>query len=261
MKHGLLLSLILVVPARADEPMAVNPNRPTFATPALTSAPGQLELEVGGQDSLGRDHSASLGTPILLKWGLGTDLELRASSPGLLRLAPPDGPATRGPGDLNLGVQWCFRHDGLLGMDHGLQVNHTFPTASASRGLGSGAASNGVVFLSSRDLGSRHLDVNLLETWVGRPAAQGGGRVRQPAATVSLSQSLSDAWSVTGEVYTIGGTRLGSRVVSNLWALGYKVSPGLVLDAAVDLGLTQGAPRMTVQAGLTVALARFHPWI
>lgn len=239
--------------------MEVNPNRPTFANPALTTQSGQAELEWGGQRSLMRDRSAALGTPTLLKLGMEKDLEIRLASPGYLRLAAPDAETVSGPGDASLGVQWCYRHDGLFGMDQAIQVSHTFSTASAAKGLGSGAPSDGLVLLFSRDMGPHHLDVNLLETWLGRGPQDGGGRVRQPAATASLSRALTEAWSLTGEVYAIGGTELNPRVVSNLWALGYKVSSRLVLDVGLDLGLTRGAQKVSLFAGLTIGLARFRP--
>jgi hypothetical protein len=239
--------------------MEVNPNRPTFANPALTTQRGLAELEWGGQQTLGRDGSRSFGTPAVLKFGVEKDLEIRLATPGWLRLAAQGVDTVSGPGDANLGVQWCYRHDGLFGMDQAIQVSHTFPTASAAKGLGNGAPSDGLILLFSKDSGPHHLDVNLLETWVGRAPQDGGGRIRQPAIATSLSHSLSEAWSLTGEVYAIGGTELNPRVVSSLWAVGYKVSSRLVLDAGLDLGLTRGAQKVSLFAGLTVGLARFRP--
>jgi hypothetical protein len=260
MRIRLLTCLFLACALRAgDPPFEVNPNRPTFANPALTTQDGVAELEWGGQQSLLRDGSSNLGTPTLLKLGMMKDLEIRLASPGYLRLATPGTETVSGPGDANLGLQCCYRHDGLFVMDIAIQVNHTFPTASAAKGLGSGAPSDGLILLFSRDMGPYHLDVNLLETWLGRLSQDGGGRVRQPAATASLSRTLTDTWSLTSEVYTIGGTELNPRIVSNLWAIGYKVSSRLVLDAGVDVGLTQGAQKVTFMAGLTVGLARFRP--
>lgn len=259
MRNRLLACLLLPLTLRAEEPpLEVNPNRPTFANPALTTQSGQAELEWGGQQSQMRDGSTAFSTPTLLKLGLMKDLELRLASPGYLRLASPGADTVSGPGDFNLAVQWCYRHDGLFGMDQALQVSHTFPTASASKGLGSGAASDGLILLFSRDMGPYHLDVNLLESWLGRTPEAGGGRVRQPAATASLSRTLTEAWSLTGEVYTIGATEMNPRVVSNLWAVGYKVSSRLVLDAGLDLGLTPGAQKASFFAGLTFALGRFR---
>lgn len=258
MRLRLLMCLGLACVLRAgDPPIEVNPNRPTFANPALTTQAGVAELEWGGQWSEQRDDSSSFGTPTLLKLGLMKDLELRLATPGYLRLAAPGTEAVSGPGDTNLGVQWCYRHEGILGLDLAIQVNHTFPTANAALGLGSGAPSDGLLLLFSRDMGPYHLDANLLETWMGRP--QDSGRVRQPAATASLSRTLSQTWSLTSEIYAIGGTALNPRVVSNLWALGYKVSSRLVLDAGVDIGLTRGAQKVSLFTGLTFGLGRFRP--
>ena len=259
MRLRLLTCLLLACALRAqDPPLVVNPNRPTFATPALTTQSGQIELEWGGQQSLYREDGSTFGTPTLLKIGWAKDLEFRLATPGFQRLANQGPEPVSGLGDTNLGVQWCYRHDGLFGMDQAIQINHTFPTASYPKGLGNGTASDGLILLFSRDLGLYHVDVNALESWLGRPPGTGGGRVRQPAATVCLNRSLSDAWSLTGELYTIGGTELNPRIVSNLWAFGYKVSPACVLDGGVDIGLTRGAPVRTVFAGLTVALGRFR---
>lgn len=256
----LLTSCIISSPSLwAEEPvMEVNPNRPTFANPALTTQRGLAELEWGGQQTLLRDGGSDFGTPTVLKLGLVKDLEIRLASPGWLRLAAPGVDTVSGLGDFNLGAQWCYRHNGLFGMDQAVQISHTFPTASAAKGLGNGAPSDGLILLFSKDMGPHHLDVNLLETWVGRTPQDGGGRIRQPAVASSLSRALTETWSVTGEIYAIGGTELGPRVVSNLWAVGYKVSPRLVLDAGLDIGLTHGAQKVSLFAGLTVGLARFQ---
>lgn len=121
----LLLTLSFTLRAE-DPPIEVNPNRPTFANPALTTQPGVAELEWGLQRSTFRDDGPSFGTPTLLKLGLVKDLELRLSCPGYLRLEPAGAPAASGLGDFNLAVQWCYLHDGLFGTDQAIQVAHTF---------------------------------------------------------------------------------------------------------------------------------------
>src|SRR5476651_553376 len=95
-----LLLLALGLQAQ-DAPIEVNPNRPTFATPAATTQPGVAELEWGLQRSTFRDEGTSFSTPTLLKLGLVKDFELRLAAPTYLRLAPTDGPAVTGMGDFN----------------------------------------------------------------------------------------------------------------------------------------------------------------
>ena len=253
------LFLLLALSLRAeDPPIEVNPNRPTFATPANTTQSGVAELEWGLQRSTLRDDSTSFGTPTLLKFGLLKDLELRLGTPGFLGLAPVGDATTSGLGDLSLGVQWCYLHDGPFGMDQALQLTHTFPTALASQGLGNGAPIDALTLIFSKDAGPFHIDVNLLETWIGLTPDAGGGRAAQTAGTVSITRNLNDQWSLTGELYAIQATPVNDHTVSNLWCVAYKVSKRLVLDAGVDVGLSHGAPRYTVFTGLTVGLGRFR---
>jgi hypothetical protein len=259
MKIRSALFLTLTLTLQAEDPsIEVNPNRPTFATPAATTQFGVAELEWGLQRSALRDDGTTFGTPTLLKFGLLKDLELRLGSPGLLHLAPSGDAAVTGLGDGTLGVQWCYLHDGLFGMDQAIQLTHTFPTAPSSRGLGNGAPIDTLTLIFSRDAGPYHLDVNLLESRIGLAPDAGGGHATQTAGTVSLTRSLNDQWSLTGELYALQATPTSSRIVSNLWCMAYKVSKRLVLDAGVDLGLTHGAPRYTVFTGLTVGLGRFR---
>ncbi len=258
-----LAALVAVLPAFGEEEpgIEVNPNRPTFATPASTTQPGLLELEWGAQHSAFKDDAKAFLSPALLKFGLAKDFELRVGTNGLLRLTEPGGASVSGWADTTVSLQWCYLHDGPLGLDQALQVLHKFPTASASQGLGSGVADDMVMLVLSRDIGPFHLDVNALNTWVGRTAEDGGGRIRQAAGTVSVSHGFMEKWSLTGELYAMSANSQSPRIVSNLWALAYKVSPRLVLDCAVDIGLTQGAQRYTIMAGLTVGIARFpRPW-
>jgi hypothetical protein len=244
--------------AADDPPIEVNPNRPTFATPALTTQSGVVELEFGLEHTDLRSGSDLSWSPFLLKLGILRRLELRVGGNGLLHVTPSDGPGATGYGDTTLGAQWCFLPKGPLGIDASFQVTWKAPTANAAKGLGSGASDVLAMLLLSRDMGAFHVDVNALTVWLGRP--RGGGDDTQPAGAVSVSRSLGPQWSLTGEIYSIGHTSQNAFILSNLWAVGYKVSTRLVLDAGVDTGLSHGAPRISFFSGLTYGVCRFrHP--
>lgn len=243
----------------ADVPIEVNPNRPTFATPAQTTQFGVAELEIGIQHTRYRDESGLFSTPFLLKFGVLSNVEIRVGGNGGLRQTDPTAPAASGFGDLTLGGQWRYLRHGPLGFDQAVQVTVKVPTASDAKGLGSGEPDGTLMWILSRDLGRFHADINGLETWLGRP---GGGRERQPAATISITRTLKPRLSLTGEVYYLGATTDTARVVSNLWAVAFKVSPRLVLDAGADAGLSHGAQKVSLFTGLTVGLFRFrHPHV
>ncbi len=253
-----MMAALVRLAGAQEPPIEVNPNRPTFATPALTTQPGVAEVEWGLQRSVLRGADTAFSTPTLLKLGLERDLELRVSTDGFLDLAYTRGPSAVGVADLALGAQWCFAHGSVLGGDSAVQVTHKFPTASARRGLGTGASDTTVGLFLSRDFGRNHVDVNLLHAWLGRPAADGGGSTHQPAAAISVSHKLTTVWSFGGEVYGIGGTALDERVVSNLWYVAYQPASRLVLDGGVDIGLGRGAHRYALFCGLTWGIGRFR---
>jgi hypothetical protein len=144
-----------------------------------------------------------------------------------LRQTAPGVPAAAGPGDLTLGAQWCVVRNGWLKLDAALQYFAKLPTASASKGLGDGQVDQTLMVLLSRDFGPLHADLNLLETWLGR---EGASAERQPAATLSVSRALSERWSITAKLYGIGATSANPKIVSNLWSVGYKLSPRFVLS-------------------------------
>src|SRR5207244_10062204 len=67
--RALAAGLALFLPAMlaAEEPpIQVNPNRPTFATPALTTQAGVAELDIGVTRSPAPDPEARRSTPLLL---------------------------------------------------------------------------------------------------------------------------------------------------------------------------------------------------
>jgi hypothetical protein len=255
---SLLIPLVACLAAAQEAPIEVNPNRPTFATPALTTQFGVAELEFGVQQSFLHLGRTAFSSPTLLKLGMARDFEVRVSSNGYLAYGSPDSPSVSGPADVALGVQWCYLHDGLFGMDQAIQITHKFATASAKEGLGSGAADDTVGLFFSRDIGTNHLDVNVLNTWLGRRPSEGGGTAQQFAAAISVSHSLSGLWSFGGEVYGVGRSPISPRVVSNLWYVAYKPSSRLVLDSGVDIGLNRGAQKLSVFAGLTYGIGRFR---
>jgi Putative MetA-pathway of phenol degradation len=239
-------------------PIEVNPNRPTFATPATTTQFGVAELEFGVQQSFLHEGSTAFTSPTLLKLGVAEDFEIRLSTDGLVRHSGAPGDSETGLADLSLGAQWCFSHHGPFATDVALQLTHKFPTASVRRGLGSGESDTSAAVFLSRDFGVNHVDVNVIHTWLGLPPASGGGVAHQPAWALSVSHNLDRTWSFGGEFYGIGGTRINNSVVSNLWYIAYKPLSRLVLDMGVDVGLSPGAERYSVLAGLTYGIGRFR---
>ncbi len=253
-----LAGLALALPLLAQEggaEITVNPNRPSFANPATTTQPGVAELEWGLQRSLLPDRRRSEFQPTLLKLGPTADFEFRIGWNGWQRNEDPNGTAQSGPTDPSLGFTWRLLRQDAAGADLALSYARTVPRASVQKGIGSGSPTDTLVALASKDFGSLHADFNLLESWVGQP---GGPRIRQPAAALALGHPIRGPWSLGAELYAIGASAAGPRVLSTLWNVAYQVSSRLVLDAGFDRGLNAEAPRWNLFVGLTYGLGRFR---
>ncbi|HTL97781.1 MAG TPA: hypothetical protein VL181_03150 [Holophagaceae bacterium] len=257
MKRAFALLLALPLAAQDPDAITVNPNRPTFATPARTTEAGVLELEAGLQRSLYKDGGRSDFEPFLLKLGQGSRFEWRLSWNGFLTETAPDGSRVQGFGDPSFGFQWHPLDQDKLGFDGAFGFSHKFATANAAQGLGSGRADDTLTLLASKDLGPIHVDVNYLHGWIGEPA---GGRAGQDSGTVSASWLLSGPWGMGAEVYTIGSLPGVARDTALLTYASYQVSSRVVFDAGFDHGLSDGAPRWNLFCGVTCGLGRlFHP--
>lgn len=257
MKRGLALLLAAPLAAQDPEAFTVNPNRPTFATPARTTQEGVLELEAGLQRSLFRDGSRSDFEPFLLKLGQHPRFEWRLGWNGYLTQTAPDGSHAQGFSDPSLGFQWHPLDQDALGFDGALGCFHKFATADASRGLGTGRADDTLVLLASKDLGPIHVDVNLLRGWIGQPE---GGRAGQTSATLSASWQVAGPWGMGAELYTVGPTPAAARDSAFLAYASWQPVSRVVFDAGFDHGLSSGAPRWNLFCGVTCGLGRlFHP--
>ena len=257
MRRGLALFLALPLMAQDPDALTVNPNRPTFATPARTTQEGALELEAGLQRTLFKDGSASDFEPFLLKLGQTARFEWRLGWNGYLVQTAPDGARTRGLSDPALGFQWHPLDQDRFGIDGAIGYAHKFATADAAEGLGTGHADDTLTLLASRDLGPIHVDVNYLHGWIG----QGGGRrAGQDSGTASASWALAGPWGMGVELYTLGPLP-GLRRDTALLAYGsYALSSRVVFDAGFDRGLSKDAPRWNLFCGVTCGLARlFRP--
>ncbi len=241
-----MLALLFCVLLNSDPDITVNPNRPTFASPASTTQVAVAEMELGVQDSFLRDKSALGVVPGLLKYGLVDSFELRAGfNAASLVSQPGTTNSTQGLSLPSFGFQWMF-HDG--GISSGIQVMHTASTQYNANGTTAN-------LISSSDLpGGVHVDFNLLLSWL----EDSGKYDRQFAQAVAVSKTLTDKWSFGGEVYTLGPTPMNPRIYSNLYYVAYKVRPALVLDFGTDIGLNKNAQKYSVFCGLTVGIHRFR---
>ncbi len=223
--------------------LVATPNRPTVTNTADTTQQGVLELEFGVAAA-----SRQQSLQGLMKFGLLRDLELQwAGSPWQHDASLRQSGIT----DTAVGFRWRFMHQSGDRPTLSFQYNAKLPTAGPV--LGSGRSDHVVTLLASKDVSSKfRLDGNLSYAWLGRR----GGYDNAWLPTADLVRSLSEKWDVAVEFS--GSTRANAQtppIVQNLWAVSYALRPRLVLDTAIQFGITGNVPRAVFLAGFTYSIA------
>lgn len=74
--------------------------------------------------------------------------------------------------------------------------------------------------------------------------------------SLAVTCALSPGWNLTLDTYALAATELNARAVSSILALSRDLTPNLCADVGVEAGLTQGAPRLSLNAGLAWRIGR-----
>lgn len=250
----LLLSLVWGKDSFGQE-MTVTPNRPGVANPADVAQRGVLEIEYGWERAFrGPDFKSLTALSGLLRFGFTEDSELRLGMENYLSQRSDDPPGRRsGIGDAFPGVKYRFlKQDGFwptLAVSYDVKV----PTASRKKGLGSGRVDHNLAFLAIEELLGSDWDLSYFLGWIG---SEGTKRFDDSHLwALSFSRPLFGPLGISGEIYR--GLRLNRETpgfVSTDWALTYTITPRVILDAGVDIGLNSAARDITFFAGVTIAL-------
>jgi len=226
----------------------ITPYRPSVSSPAQLPAPGQLELELGGQR---RSDSQSLrnSAPYLLKlafddkWGVLVGGEAYVSQHG-------DIGQSQGVGDtiLTLKRAWVVDDATAFGMEFDVKL----PTANDV--IGSGKTDYTINTIFSRSLlGLVHMDANLNATQLGQ--ADPGSSQTQVGASAAFSTLWSGPWELTGEVS--GTHRSGAdNGVQLLAAVTFSPTKRLTFDVGVARSFRPRPAATTLFTGVVLPLAR-----
>jgi hypothetical protein len=232
----------------ADDDTSAAPFRPTVTSGAGISAPGWLELELGGQRLGGNGQERRNSLPYLLKYSLNEQVALLLGGDAQVGV-----PGRQGGGDTLLTLK-ARAPDSADGVSLGLEATLKLPTAA--EGLGSGKRDESLKGIVGFNLPAGfHLDTNLQLTRLGA-VSPGQGRTQLAWAT-AVSHQLGDAWTLAGD---LSGTRQSGApyTAQFLAAASFAASKRLVLDGGMAAGLNHDSPKWTVFAGLTVLLGQLN---
>lgn len=239
MKHIAALFLILVAsPVLAQDAGLINADRPGIADSSGVVGPGVFQLEFG----LERDHGSdgrSIGTPLLLRYGVSKALELRVEGDGYIHA-----PGASGFAPVSIGAKYHFADAPSLGVIAGISL-------PSGTGAQRSHTTNGDVVLTA--------DINIGEKWSLNPNIggvsqdDGEGRFTAGIAALTVQYNVSDRTNVfvDGAAQTPERRRGGSSLIGDAgaaWIVGR--------DTQFDVSIGWGAhgttpPSVFIGAGVS----------
>jgi len=239
-------------PDSANNPRAVQPERPTVATHAGSVAPGFLEIETGVERDRLDPSVTGIVSPTVFKFGIASHAQLSVFG----TLAQPPGESGVALGDIGVGVKWRLLDDAPLVGDFALFPALKLPTGSLDDGTGTGTTDVSILLISSHTFGDVDVDLN-----VGYTRRSGDGLGAPTDATLwtaSFGGPLAGGFGWVAECFGYPGTS-GPSGQSPLVALlagpTFLVRPWLAFDAGVIVPVHGPQPH-AVYAGAVYNVGR-----
>ena len=239
-----------------DEPDFIVPARPTASNPAEFQRPGVLQLEYGFNGNWRAPGGVSeQDAPLALRFAVSRRLliEFDGDSP-ISQTA--DGFRVTGAGDTQFGVQAVLQHETASRPGVALAYYIKLPSASATKGLGTGRVDHDLLALFSKKLGATVFDFNAAYLIAGRTSRPGHASSGQ--AAFAASRNVTPRFGVQGEISGFTRNDAQAGAAFGLGVVTYQLNRRLVFDGGIRFGLTPDAPRVGAVAGLTVGVADFY---
>ena len=200
--------------------------------------------------------SSEQDTPIAIRFAVSSRVLLEADIDAVVsQRATGEGRAT-GFGDCQFGIQTVLFHEHEASPGVALAYYIKAPTASSSKGLGTGRVDHELTALVSKTFDKTTLDFNAIYLLAGRTSRNGHASSGQGAFAVS--EGLTKRFGVQGEVSGFSRNDEQTGAMVSLAVLTCQVNERLVLDAGVRFGLTHGAPSSGFVAGMTIGIADLY---
>ncbi len=238
----------LALPDSANDPHAVQPERPTVATHAGTVAPGWVEIEAGVEHDRFSPSVTGNIAPTLVKIGIANKAQLSLWAPlGHLSKAP----------DVNVGVKWRLLDDAPVLGDFAVLPSVKLATGSEVSGTGTGTTDGSLLLISSHRFGDVSMDLNVGYTVRNRETST----VPKTTSlwTASFGGPVDGALGWTAECYGIpgtGGVAGQAPIVALLAGPTFLARPWLALDTGIILPVTGPQPH-ALYAGLVYNVGHF----
>ncbi len=223
--------------------------RPLATDDAGTVEKGQFQLELGFDGTRQDNHDREFNPSMTLSYGLLERMDLGIGS-GYLFLHPKEGEKESGLNDTEVKLKYRLMDE--KDWRPALAVTGTIkiPTASKSKGLGSGQTDFGINTIVTKNLGKRFaLHLNLGYTFIGEDKVD-----NELNCSLGGQFILTDKWALVGEI--VGANNLNGRKgddpLSGLIGAYYLITNKIVWDAGLEIGMSKAAPDFRFTTGLTI---------
>lgn len=209
---------------------------------------GRLQLNAGWQFSRAATRFHAL--PVNPVLGLSSRAELGGTFGYLARdPAAPGADDRDGVTDLTLSTKWRVWRTSDDGLKLSARLDLKLPTASESRGLGSGNADASAVLIATRCWSETCLDWN-----VGYAAIDASRRVSGDDSWIfsqAVRHDLKERWSLIGEAYAAVPSNGASATVHFNGGAQLKVHENLLFSGLIGSAAGRNAPDLTGYLGFS----------
>lgn len=229
------------------KPSGTFAGRPLVTEDAGTVEKGLFELELA-VDYFRENNAAKNFIPnVQLAYGLTERAEVAVASGYIFKDIPDDGREDSWA-DVLAYVKYRIWGEGTFYPAFTIKPQLKIPTASESKGLGSGRADYGLVAVFTKSFERINLHLNLGYIHIGKE-----GAMDELILALAAEYELKKGLVAVGEIR--GGPNLNSYLGDDPWnaLLGLQFQEGkVILDAAVYSGLNRAAPDYGFTAGITI---------
>ena len=223
--------------------------QPLSTDDAGTVEKGEFQLEFDFDATRQDNHDREYSPSLTLTYGLLERMDLGIGS-GYFFVHPKEGKKENGLADTELKVKYRLIDEKDWEPAFAITGTLKIPTASESKGLGTGKTDFGINTILTKNLSERLvLHLNLGYTFIGEHHV--GNELNYSLAAQFI---LTKKWALVGEVMGINNLngRHGDDPLSGLLGTYYLITDKIIWDAGLEFGMSKAAPDFRLTTGLTL---------
>jgi hypothetical protein len=223
--------------------------RPLSTDDAGTVERGQFQFELGFDLTREDNHDRVIAPSLTVSYGVLERMDVGIAS-SYLFLHPKEGKKEKGLGDTELKLKFRILDEKDMFPAFALTGKIKIPTASDSKGLGSGKTDWSLNTIFTKNLSQKWvLHLNLGYTWIGEHGVN-----NELSYSVAAQFILSDQWSLVGEMVGVNNFdgRKGNDPISTLFGIYYLIRENIVWDMGLEIGMNKAASDFRLTTGLTL---------